>query len=182
MKKMFTREYSKYLYQSKDKEVYLLRPTQKQWENLKQYMYNTLKKNNEGNYELNEEKSIVIIKVIYDMLSSQSEETKTMSLEEFSKSMNKVIFELRIKQAVTLYRKVEELIRDICEEIKYETIQTLQSVEDYTDTIDLLIDKQNMDSKIEQLTEKVDKTIKENNINKDNEVIVEKTNNNQIED
>ena len=37
MKKMFTREYSNYLYQSRDKEVYLLRPTKKQWDNIKQF-------------------------------------------------------------------------------------------------------------------------------------------------
>lgn len=179
MKKMFTREYSKYLYQSKDKEVYLLRPSQRQWQDLKQYMYNTLKKNSEGNYEMNEQKSIVLIKAIYDMLSSQKEETKNMTLQEFSDAMNKVIFELKIKQAVTLYRRVEELIKDICEEIKYETIQAIQSVEDYSDTLDLLIDKQNVDSKIEQLTEKVNETIIENN--KNNGEIVKETNN-KIED
>lgn len=179
MKKMFTREYSKYLYQSKDKEVYLLRPSQRQWQDLKQYMYNTLKKNSEGNYEMNEQKSIVLIKATYDMLSSQKEETKNMTLQEFSDAMNKVIFELKIKQAVTLYRRVEELIKDICEEIKYETIQAIQSVEDYSDTLDLLIDKQNVDSKIEQLTEKVNETIIENN--KNNGEIVKETNN-KIED
>lgn len=179
MKKMFTREYSNYLYQSKDKEVYLLRPSQRQWQDLKQYMYNTLKKNSEGNYEMNEQKSIVLIKAIYDMLSSQKEETKNMTLQEFSDAMNKVIFELKIKQAVTLYRRVEELIKDICEEIKYETIQAIQSVEDYSDTLDLLIDKQNVDSKIEQLTEKVNETIIENN--KNNGEIVKETNN-KIED
>lgn len=179
MKKMFTREYSKYLYQSKDKEVYLLRPSQRQWQDLKQYMYNTLKKNSEGNYEMNEQKSIVLIKAIYDMLSSQKEETKNMTLQEFSDAMNKVIFELKIKQAVTLYRRVEELIKDICEEIKYETVQAIQSVEDYSDTLDLLIDKQNVDSKIEQLTEKVNETIIENN--KNNGEIVKETNN-KIED
>ena len=179
MKKMFTREYSKYLYQSKDKEVYLLRPSQRQWQDLKQYMYNTLKKNSEGNYEMNEQKSIVLIKAIYDMLSSQKEETKNMTLQEFSDAMNKVIFELKIKQAVTLYRRVEELIKDICEEIKYETIQAIQSVEDYSDTLDLLSDKQNVDSKIEQLTEKVNETIIENN--KNNGEIVKETNN-KIED
>ena len=179
MKKMFTREYSNYLYQSKDKEVYLLRPSQRQWQDLKQYMYNTLKKNSEGNYEMNEQKAIVLIKAIYDMLSSQKEETKNMTLQEFSDAMNKVIFELKIKQAVTLYRRVEELIKDICEEIKYETIQAIQSVEDYSDTLDLLIDKQNVDSKIEQLTEKVNETIIENN--KNNGEIVKETNN-KIED
>ena len=179
MKKMFTREYSNYLYQSKDKEVYLLRPSQRQWQDLKQYMYNTLKKNSEGNYEMNEQKSIVLIKAIYDMLSSQKEETKNMTLQEFSDAMNKVIFELKIKQAVTLYRRVEELIKDICEEIEYETIQAIQSVEDYSDTLDLLIDKQNVDSKIEQLTEKVNETIIENN--KNNGEIVKETNN-KIED
>lgn len=184
MKKMFTREYSNYLYQSKDKEVYLLRPTKKQWDNIKQFIINSLQKDKDGGYSINEQKSIVFIKVIYDMLTSQKEETKPMSLDEFFNAINKVVFELKIKQAITLYRKVEELIKDICDEIKYEALQGLQAVNDYSDTIDLIIDKQEMDNKVEKLTEKVDKT-KKINLEKQNEInreIVEETNNIQIED
>ena len=62
MKKMFTREYSNYLYQSKDKEVYLLRPTKKQWDNIKQFIINSLQKDKDGGYSINEQKSIVFIK------------------------------------------------------------------------------------------------------------------------
>lgn len=190
MKKMFTREYSKYLYQSKDKEVYLLRPTKKQWDDIKQYIMNSLQKDKEGGYEINEKKSVVFIKLIYDILSSQKEETSPMSLDEFFNAINKVVFELRIKQAVTLYRKVEDLIKDICEEIKYEALQGLQAVNDYSDTIDLIIDKQQVDKKVKDLTEKLEETkkLEENkkiNLeeqNKNNEEIVNETNNNQIED
>ena len=184
MKKMFTREYSNYLYQSKDKEVYLLRPTKKQWDNIKQFIINSLQKDKDGGYAINEQKSIIFIKVIYDMLTSQKEETKPMSLDEFFNAINKVVFELKIKQAITLYRKVEELIKDICDEIKYEALQGLQAVNDYSDTIDLIIDKKEVDNKVEQLTEKVDATKKLNleKQNKINEEIVEETNSVQIED
>ena len=118
------------------------------------------------------------------MLTSQKEETQPMSLEEFFNAINKVVFELKIKQAITLYRKVEELIKDICDEIKYEALQGLQADNDYSDTIDLIIDKQEIDNKVEKLTEKVDKT-KKINLEKQNEInreIVEETNNIQIED
>ena len=184
MKKMFTREYSNYLYQSKDKEVYLLRPTKKQWDNIKQFIINSLQKDKDGGYSINEQKSIKKIKTIYDMLTSQKEETQPMSLEEFFNAINKVVFELKIKQAITLYRKVEELIKDICDEIKYEALQGLQAVNDYSDTIDLIIDKQEIDNKVEKLTEKVDKTKKINleKQNENNREIVEETNNIQIED
>lgn len=163
MGKMFTRTYSDYLYKNKKGDVWLKRPSSKQFDELKQISIQLASKNEDN--IISKSDSIILIKYIYQKFTSQSQEVKSMTVEEFTKAFNEVVFEKKIREAVTLYKRVGELLSDVADEIHEDAEANLEIIRALSKTIDSQLSKNEISSEFVDI-------LKKHNINVDPEAYV----------
>lgn len=154
MKKMFSREYSEYLYKNKTGEVWLKRPSITEWNNIKELIKSSTKISEEGDYKISETESVEYIKYIYDNLTSQSQETKNMDLEEFIVAISRIVYELKVREAISLYRKIEELLKDISEEIEYDIKNEIYLAKTNMNAIDIALESKILEEELGELLKK----------------------------
>ena len=173
MKKMFTREYSNYLYKSSDEEVWLKRPTPEQFNKLKDIVKELSVEDEEKGIVLDQLKSIECIYDIYIMLSSQADEVRLMSVDEFATSMSKVVYELRIPQARALYKAVVELLKDVSEEIYEDIMAKLKEIENANKILEMAISENESLNKSKDLINKAMEISKEEKEKKNKELMAD---------
>lgn len=148
------------LYKNKKGDIILYNPTIEQWDDIKNLIKNSTKKDEKGNLVM-DENNINYLYYIYKNLTTLSNEVKNMTTEDFKNTMNNKLFVENNRPMIRLYRKIKELIIDeIVDDIKYEMNEML-------DTISTLIDEANVVEKREEVMQKLKNFLKEHNIDID---------------
>ena len=148
------------LYKNKKGDIILYNPTIEQWDDIKNLIKNSTKKDEKGNLVM-DENNINYLYYIYKNLTTLSNEVKNMTIEDFKNTMNNKLFVENNRPMIRLYRKIKELIIDeIVDDIKYEMNEML-------DTISTLIDEANVVEKREEVIQKLKNFLKEHNIDID---------------
>lgn len=150
------------LYKNKKGDIILYNPTIEQWDDIKNLIKNSTKKDEKGNLVM-DENNINYLYYIYKNLTTLSNEVKNMTTEDFKNNMNNKLFVENNRPMIRLYRKIKELIIDeIVDDIKYEMNEML-------DTISTLIDEANVVEKREEIMQKLKNFLKEHNIDIDSD-------------
>lgn len=148
------------LYKNKKGDIILYNPTIEQWDDIKNLIKNSTKKDEKGNLVM-DENNINYLYYIYKNLTTLSNEVENMTIEDFKNTMNNKLFVENNRPMIRLYRKIKELIIDeIVDDIKYEMNEML-------DTISTLIDEANVVEKREEVIQKLKNFLKEHNIDID---------------
>ena len=148
------------LYKNKKGDIILYNPTIEQWDDIKNLIKNSTKKDEKGNIVM-DENNINYLYYIYKNLTTLSNEVENMTIEDFKNTMNNKLFIENDRPMIRLYRKIKELIIDeIVDDIKYEMNEML-------DTISTLIDEANVVEKREEVIQKLKNFLKEHNIDID---------------
>ena len=148
------------LYKNKKGDIILYNPTIEQWDDIKNLIKNSTKKDEKGNLAM-DENNINYLYYIYKNLTTLSNEVENMTIEDFKNNMNNKLFIENNRPMIRLYRKIKELIIDeIVDDIKYEMNEML-------DTISTLIDEANVVEKREEVIQKLKNFLKEHNIDID---------------
>ena len=148
------------LYKNKKGDIILYNPTIEQWDDIKNLIKNSTKKDEKGNLVM-DENNINYLYYIYKNLTTLSNEVENMTIEDFKNTMNNKLFVENNRSMIRLYRKIKELIIDeIVDDIKYEMNEML-------DTISTLIDEANVVEKREEVIQKLKNFLKEHNIDID---------------
>ena len=148
------------LYKNKKGDIILYNPTIEQWDDIKNLIKNSTKKDEKGNLVM-DENNINYLYYIYKNLTTLSNEVENMTIEDFKNNMNNKLFIENNRPMIRLYRKIKELIIDeIVDDIKYEMNEML-------DTISTLIDEANVVEKREEVMQKLKNFLKEHNIDID---------------
>lgn len=148
------------LYKNKKGDIILYNPTIEQWDDIKNLIKNSTKKDEKGNLVM-DENNINYLYYIYKNLTTLSNEVENMTIEDFKNTMNNKLFIENNRPMIRLYRKIKELIIDeIVDDIKYEMNEML-------DTISTLIDEANVVEKREEVIQKLKNFLKEHNIDID---------------
>ena len=148
------------LYKNKKGDIILYNPTIEQWDDIKNLIKNSTKKDEKGNLVM-DENNINYLYYIYKNLTTLSSEVENMTIEDFKNNMNNKLFIENNRPMIRLYRKIKELIIDeIVDDIKYEMNEML-------DTISTLIDEANVVEKREEVIQKLKNFLKEHNIDID---------------
>ena len=148
------------LYKNKKGDIILYNPTIEQWDDIKNLIKNSTKKDEKGNLVM-DENNINYLYYIYKNLTTLSNEVENMTIEDFKNNMNNKLFIENNRPMIRLYRKIKELIIDeIVDDIKYEMNEML-------DTISTLIDEANVVEKREEVIQKLKNFLKEHNIDID---------------
>ena len=148
------------LYKNKKGDIILYNPTIEQWDDIKNLIKNSTKKDEKGNLVM-DENNINYLYYIYKNLTTLSNEVENMTIEDFKNNMNNKLFIENDRPMIRLYRKIKELIIDeIVDDIKYEMNEML-------DTISTLIDEANVVEKREEVIQKLKNFLKEHNIDID---------------
>ena len=148
------------LYKNKKGDIILYNPTIEQWDDIKNLIKNSTKKDEKGNLVM-DENNINYLYYIYKNLTTLSNEVENMTIEDFKNTMNNKLFIENDRPMIRLYRKIKELIIDeIVDDIKYEMNEML-------DTISTLIDEANVVEKREEVIQKLKNFLKEHNIDID---------------
>ena len=148
------------LYKNKKGDIILYNPTIEQWDDIKNLIKNSTKKDEKGNLVI-DENNINYLYYIYKNLTTLSNEVENMTIEDFKNNMNNKLFVENNRPMIRLYRKIKELIIDeIVDDIKYEMNEML-------DTISTLIDEANVVEKREEVIQKLKNFLKEHNIDID---------------
>ena len=148
------------LYKNKKGDIILYNPTIEQWNDIKNLIKNSTKKDEKGNLVM-DENNINYLYYIYKNLTTLSNEVENMTIEDFKNTMNNKLFVENNRPMIRLYRKIKELIIDeIVDDIKYEMNEML-------DTISTLIDEANVVEKREEVIQKLKNFLKEHNIDID---------------
>ena len=150
------------LYKNKKGDIILYNPTIEQWDDIKNLIKNSTKKDEKGNLVM-DENNINYLYYIYKNLTTLSNEVENMTIEDFKNNMNNKLFIENNRPMIRLYRKIKELIIDeIVDDIKYEMNEML-------DTISTLIDEANVVEKREEVIQKLKNFLKEHNIDIDSD-------------
>ena len=150
------------LYKNKKGDIILYNPTIEQWDDIKNLIKNSTKKDEKGNLVM-DENNINYLYYIYKNLTTLSNEVENMTIEDFKNNMNNKLFIENNRPMIRLYRKIKELIIDeIVDDIKYEMNEML-------DTISTLIDEANVVEKREEVMQKLKNFLKEHNIDIDSD-------------
>ena len=148
------------LYKNKKGDIILYNPTIEQWDDIKNLIKNSTKKDEKGNLVM-DENNINYLYYIYKNLTTLSNEVGNMTIEDFKNTMNNKLFIENNRPMIRLYRKIKELIIDeIVDDIRYEMNEML-------DTISTLIDEANVVEKREEVMQKLKNFLKEHNIDID---------------
>ena len=148
------------LYKNKKGNIILYNQKIEQWDDIKNLIKNSTKKDEKGNLVM-DENNINYLYYIYKNLTTLSNEVKNMTIEDFKNNMNNKLFIENNRPMIRLYRKIKELIIDeIVDDIKYEMNEML-------DTISTLIDEANVVEKREEVIQKLKNFLKEHNIDID---------------
>ena len=148
------------LYKNKKGDIILYNPTIEQWDDIKNLIKNSTKKDEKGNLVM-DENNINYLYYIYKNLTTLSNEVGNMTIEDFKNTMNNKLFIENNRPMIRLYRKIKELIIDeIVDDIRYEMNEML-------DTISTLIDEANVVEKREEVIQKLKNFLKEHNIDID---------------
>ena len=148
------------LYKNKKGDIILYNPTIEQWDDIKNLIKNSTKKDEKGNLVM-DENNINYLYYIYKNLTTLSNEVENMTIEDFKNNMNNKLFIENNRPMIRLYRKIKELIIDeIVDDIKYEMNEML-------DTISTLIDEANVVEKRDEVIQKLKNFLKEHNIDID---------------
>ena len=148
------------LYKNKKGDIILYNPTIEQWDDIKNLIKNSTKKDEKGNLVM-DENNINYLYYIYKNLTTLSNEVKNMTIEVCKNTMNNKLVVENNRPMIRLYRKIKELIIDeIVDDIKYEMNEML-------DTISTLIDEANVVEKREEVIQKLKNFLKEHNIDID---------------
>ena len=150
------------LYKNKKGDIILYNPTIEQWDDIKNLIKNSTKKDEKGNLVM-DENNINYLYYIYKNLTTLSNEVENMTIEDFKNNMNNKLFIENNRPMIRLYRKIKELIIDeIVDDIKYEMNEML-------DNISTLIDEANVVEKREEVIQKLKNFLKEHNIDIDSD-------------
>ena len=160
MSNYLTKPKKNILYKNRKGDIVLYNPTIEQWDDIKNLIKNSTKKDEKGNLVM-DENNINYLYYIYKNLTTLSNEVENMTTEDFKNTMNNKLFVENNRPMIRLYRKIKELIIDeIVDDIKYEMNEML-------DTISTLIDEANVVEKREEVIQKLKNFLKEHNIDID---------------
>lgn len=160
MSNYLTKPKKNILYKNRKGDIALYNPTIEQWDDIKNLIKNSTKKDEKGNLVM-DENNINYLYYIYKNLTTLSNEVENMTTEDFKNNMNNKLFVENNRPMIRLYRKIKELIIDeIVDDIKYEMNEML-------DTISTLIDEANVVEKREEVIQKLKNFLKEHNIDID---------------
>ena len=160
MSNYLTKPKKNILYKNRKGDIVLYNPTIEQWDDIKNLIKNSTKKDEKGNLVM-DENNINYLYYIYKNLTTLSNEVENMTIEDFKNNMNNKLFIENDRPMIRLYRKIKELIIDeIVDDIKYEMNEML-------DTISTLIDEANVVEKREEVIQKLKNFLKEHNIDID---------------
>ena len=160
MSNYLTKPKKNILYKNRKGDIVLYNPTIEQWDDIKNLIKNSTKKDEKGNLVM-DENNINYLYYIYKNLTTLSNEVENMTIEDFKNNMNNKLFIENNRPMIRLYRKIKELIIDeIVDDIKYEMNEML-------DTISTLIDEANVVEKREEVMQKLKNFLKEHNIDID---------------
>ena len=160
MSNYLTKPKKNILYKNRKGDIVLYNPTIEQWDDIKNLIKNSTKKDEKGNLVM-DENNINYLYYIYKNLTTLSNEVENMTTEDFKNNMNNKLFVENNRPMIRLYRKIKELIIDeIVDDIKYEMNEML-------DTISTLIDEANVVEKREEVMQKLKNFLKEHNIDID---------------
>ena len=160
MSNYLTKPKKNILYKNRKGDIVLYNPTIEQWDDIKNLIKNSTKKDEKGNLVM-DENNINYLYYIYKNLTTLSNEVENMTIEDFKNNMNNKLFIENNRPMIRLYRKIKELIIDeIVDDIKYEMNEML-------DTISTLIDEANVVEKREEVIQKLKNFLKEHNIDID---------------
>ena len=160
MSNYLTKPKKNILYKNRKGDIVLYNPTIEQWDDIKNLIKNSTKKDEKGNLVM-DENNINYLYYIYKNLTTLSNEVENMTTEDFKNNMNNKLFVENNRPMIRLYRKIKELIIDeIVDDIKYEMNEML-------DTISTLIDEANVVEKREEVIQKLKNFLKEHNIDID---------------
>ena len=162
MSNYLTKPKKNILYKNRKGDIVLYNPTIEQWDDIKNLIKNSTKKDEKGNLVM-DENNINYLYYIYKNLTTLSNEVENMTTEDFKNNMNNKLFVENNRPMIRLYRKIKELIIDeIVDDIKYEMNEML-------DTISTLIDEANVVEKREEVMQKLKNFLKEHNIDIDSD-------------
>ena len=162
MSNYLTKPKKNILYKNRKGDIVLYNPTIEQWDDIKNLIKNSTKKDEKGNLVM-DENNINYLYYIYKNLTTLSNEVENMTIEDFKNNMNNKLFIENNRPMIRLYRKIKELIIDeIVDDIKYEMNEML-------DTISTLIDEANVVEKREEVMQKLKNFLKEHNIDIDSD-------------
>ncbi len=162
MSNYLTKPKKNILYKNRKGDIVLYNPTIEQWDDIKNLIKNSTKKDEKGNLVM-DENNINYLYYIYKNLTTLSNEVENMTIEDFKNTMNNKLFIENNRPMIRLYRKIKELIIDeIVDDIKYEMNEML-------DTISTLIDEANVVEKREEVMQKLKNFLKEHNIDIDSD-------------
>lgn len=162
MSNYLTKPKKNILYKNRKGDIVLYNPTIEQWDDIKNLIKNSTKKDEKGNLVM-DENNINYLYYIYKNLTTLSNEVENMTIEDFKNNMNNKLFIENDRPMIRLYRKIKELIIDeIVDDIKYEMNEML-------DTISTLIDEANVVEKREEVIQKLKNFLKEHNIDIDSD-------------
>lgn len=150
-KKLLTKKIREERYKS-NKGIILYNPTEEQYQELKSLIRVATTKKDNGDFVTDLE-DISYIKYIYENLTSQKEEVENMGELEFGSAIYHMVFEVRDRENIRLYREVEKLVKEVVEDIKYEFDQ---EAEELNALLDAILLKENN----EELNEKISKVLK----------------------
>ena len=160
MSNYLTKPKKNILYKNRKGDIVLYNPTIEQWDDIKNLIKNSTKKDEKGNLVM-DENNINYLYYIYKNLTTLSNEVENMTIEDFKNNMNNKLFIENNRPMIRLYRKIKELIIDeIVDDIKYEMNEML-------DTISTLIDEANVVEKREEVIQKLKNFLKEHDIDID---------------
>ena len=149
MSNYLTSKVKEYRYKSRN-NVALYVPSADEFDKLKEIINQTFTEN--GAESKIEPKHI---KFIYDNLTSLSNETIKMTLNDFANCINNKVFIERDREMIRLYREIEKLIKEVIEDIEYDTEDKLYKL---NHTIDALIINKEQD----KVMKKIEKFAKDN--------------------
>ena len=160
MSNYLTKPKKNILYKNRKGDIVLYNPTIEQWDDIKNLIKNSTKKDEKGNLVM-DENNINYLYYIYKNLTTLSNEVENITIEDFKNNMNNKLFIENNRPMIRLYRKIKELIiNEIVDDIKYEMNEML-------DTISTLIDEANVVEKREEVIQKLKNFLKEHNIDID---------------
>lgn len=162
MSNYLTKPKKNILYKNRKGDIVLYNPTIEQWDDIKNLIKNSTKKDEKGNLVM-DENNINYLYYIYKNLTTLSNEVENMTIEDFKNNMNNKLFIENNRPMIRLYRKIKELIIDeIVDDIRYEMNEML-------DTISTLVDEANVVEKREEVMQKLKNFLKEHNIDIDSD-------------
>jgi cellobiose phosphorylase len=130
-KKFLTAKAKETRYKNRKETIILYVPNEEQYKKIYEIVKETI-----SSEELTGQVTPQCIKTIYEDLTSLSEEVRDITIEEFIALLNQKVFVEKDREMIRLYREVEKLLKEICEDISYEvetqldeTISLLKSVD-----------------------------------------------------